>query len=496
MKKYNILILLAFVGIGFTSCKKYLDINRSPNTVTTIKPDLLFNYALVTYGTNKSGGDYYVPLILAVQTQSDGGAFGWAQGDAYDISPFSTGNTWSTLYVNGGLNLKLAIEISESSTPKNNAAAAQCKILLAQEMFDATMLFGDIPYSEAWQANTIPYPKFDKQQDVLNSLLSLLDEAIAQIPADNAAAIKGGDLLFGGDLTKWKRAAHLMKLRILMVMVDKDPTKAAAIGTLIQSGNLLQSASDNMKFPFGTAKGNQNLKFALLDNYQLFFADGRNSQFFAHSAILDPMKEHNDPRLPKYFDLPAGQTTYLGVEGGAVADETTATISTSKTALTAGQNAPIFAMNAPELILSYQEQLFFIAEAYARGLGVTANLATANQFYQQALEEACVYYGVARTTAHTWAAGMSLTSLTTAAAQIHLQQFIDLMDRPGDAFVNWRRSGGPNDDTRVPLLSVPTGSPAGHLFHRWPYPIAAEIAANPNAPKTSPQYFDKLWFEK
>lgn len=495
MKKIHILFFIAFAATSLTSCKKYLDINSSPNAVTTIRPELLFNYALVTYGTNRSGGDFYVPLILAAQTQSDGGTYGWAQGDAYDISTFSTGNTWTAIYVNGGQNLKLAIDISENSTPRNDAAAAQCKILLAQQIYTATMIWGDVPFSEAWQASTIPYPKFDSQKEVLESLVSLLDEAIAQIPASSASAITNGDLFYKGDLTKWKKAAYAMKLRILMAMVDKDPTKATAIASLAQSSNLLASGADNMKFPFGTAKGNQNLKFALLDNYQLYLEDGRNSQFFAHNSVLQPMIARSDPRLPKYFDLPEGSNTYLGVNGGQTANENIATISTSQSALPDGAASPLFAMNAPELVLSYQEQLFLLAEVYARGIGVSVDLAKANQFYQQALEEASVYYGVSRTDAHAWAISRSVNAVTDAVTEIHLQQFIDFMDRPFDAWVNWRRSGGPTDASRVPLLSVPEGAPAGNLFHRWPYPVTAELSANPNAPEQA-QYYDKLWFEK
>lgn len=494
MKKGTILIIL-LAGAFFTGCKKYLDINDNPNQVTTIKPDLLFNYAMVTYASNRSAGDFYMPLALAAQTQSDGGSYGWAAGDAYDVSTFSTGNMWTGVYVSAGQNLHLAYQMSEASTPVNSAAAAQCKILLAQAMYDCTMLFGDVPYTEAWQAETIPYPKFDSQKDVLESLLNLLDEAIGQIPSSNAAAIKDGDLIYKGDLTKWKKAATAMKLRILMAMVDKDPSKAAAIATLVQSGGLLASAEDNMKFPYGTTKGNQNPKFALLDNYSLYFADGRNSQFFAHNAILEPMVAQNDPRLPKYFDRPASQTAYIGVNGGETANATTATISTSKVALADGVNAPIFAMNAPELILSYQEQLFFLAEIYARGLGVTVDMTKANDYYQKALEEACVYYNVPRATASTWAKARSLSAMPDPVAEIHLQQFIDMMDRPSDAFVTWRRSGA-TDATKVPKLSIPEGSPAGNLFHRWPYPVSAELSANPSAPKTNPQYYEKLWFEQ
>lgn len=487
MKKTNLIYLLSILTLGvfFTSCKKYLDINSSPNSVTTIKPDLLFTFSAVTYATNRAGGDYYIPQALAAQTVSDGGSFGWAQGNAYDISVYSTGNTWTSIFVSGGNNLTLAYQKSEQSDPVNYAAAAQCKILLAQEIYDATTLWGDIPYSEAWQPDSIPYPHFDTQQQVLDSLLSLLDQAISEASQSDAEAITDGDLFYKGDMTKWTRAANLMKLRILMMMVDKDPSKADAIGQLVQSSDLMQSADDNFQFPFGTSKGNQNPKFEILDNYGLYFADGRNSQFFAHNAVLKPMLAQNDPRLSHYFDRPKGLTAFIGVNGGQTADTNTATISMQ-----------LYAADAPELIASYQEQLFFQAEAYARGLGVAKDLQKANEYYKEALVSACEYYGVSTKDAQDFADHKSLLTVADPVKEIHLQQWIDLMDRPNDAFTNWRRSGGPGDDSRVPRLSIPEGAPAGGLFHRWAYPNDAEINANINAPKDNPQYYDKLWFEK
>jgi len=488
MKKINLiysLVLLMACATGLTSCKKYLDVNTSPNSVTTVRPDLLFTYASVMYSADRAGGDFYISQAIAAQTVADGGAFGWDAGNAYDISVYSTSNVWTTLYVDGGVNLTLAIKTAETSDPVDDAAAAQCKILLAQEIYDATMLWGDVPFSQAWQPATIPYPKFDTQKEVLDSLLSLLDEAIAQIPATAGGGITDGDLFYHGDLDKWKRVAYAMKLRILMVMVDKDPSKAAAIGELVQGDDMLQSEDDNFQFPFGTTKGNQNPKFELIDGYSAYFADGRNAWFFAHNSELKPMLAQNDPRLPKYFDRPKGMSTYIGVNGGQTADENTATISMQ-----------IYAADAPELIYSYQEQLFFQAEAYARGLGVAADLNKADEYYKKALLNACEYYGVSETDAQTFVDSKSLLSVANPVNEIHLQQWIDLMDRPNDAFTNWRRSGGPDDNARIPRLSIPEGAPAGGLMHRWPYSNDAEIDPNVNAPKDNPQYYEKLWFEQ
>ena len=50
-----------------------------------------------------------------------------------------------------------------------------------------------------------------------------------------------------------------------MVMVDKDPSKAAAIGTLLQAGGIFASAADNLVFPYSTDPGNQNPKYELIE---------------------------------------------------------------------------------------------------------------------------------------------------------------------------------------------------------------------------------------
>ena len=61
-------------------------------------------------------------------------------------------------------------------------------------------VWGDIPYSEA--AKDVLLPKLDKQVDVHNALLALLDQAITNL---NAGGTGPGavDLVYGGDKAKW-----------------------------------------------------------------------------------------------------------------------------------------------------------------------------------------------------------------------------------------------------------------------------------------------------
>jgi len=116
----------------------------------------------------------------------------------------------------------------------------------------------------------------------------------------------------------------------------------------------------------------------------------------------------------------------------------------------------LFRKDAPELIYSCQEQLLLEAEAYARGLGVAQNLSKANELYKKGIREACAFYGVAEADIDTYVTGLpELTALTQEKAlyEIHMQQWIDLMDRPFEEFVQWRRSGTAGNE--VPTLQVP-----------------------------------------
>ena len=363
---------------------------------------------------------------------------------------------------------------------------AQCKIILAQHIYETTMIWGDIPFTEAW-VEGVKYPKFDSQEVVLNGVVSLLDEALNEINLDEPLAITDYDIFYKGDMQKWIRLAKSLKFRTLMTMVDKDPTKAEQIGKLISDGGMISSADDNLQFPYLQTAGNENPKYKILEKY----TNGINIMFFANNNVLKPMQERNDSRISRYFE-PGADGVYRGLDTRQAAEETD---DENADLLSSVISKYLFRKEAPELIYSYQEQLFFEAEAYVRGLGVTSNLVKANELYKKAIQTACDYYEAdpVKTTEFIDA----LDDLNTlepdrALYEIHIQQWIDLMDRPLEEFVQWRRSG--SNGNEVPVLTVPTEATSRELIRRWEY-SPEEMTANPNAPKESPKIWEKMWFD-
>lgn len=482
---YTIAVVLACTVLS--SCSDWLDINHSPNSAEKVEPGYLFNYVAVNWAGSRTGGDSYIPFSQSIQCQADGGDDYGGWGEAfYDISPYSIGNTWKHYYSVGGNNLQLAIKNAQEATPVNHNAIAQCKIVLAEHLYEATMIWGDVPFTEAW-VESIKYPKFDSQEVVLNGVISLLDEALNEIDANDPLAITDYDIYYKGDMQKWARLAKSLKFRTLMVMVDKDSTKAEQIGKLITDGGMVSSADDNFQFPYLETAGNENPKYKILEKY----TNGINIMFFANNSVFKPMQERNDSRISRYFE-PGIDGVYRGLDTREAAEETD---DENADLLSSVISEYLFRKDAPELIYSYQEQLFFEAEAYARGLGVTADLTKANELYKKAIKAACDFYEANATETTAFIDGLpDLNTLSSEQAlyEIHIQQWIDLMDRPLDEFVQWRRSGANGNE--VPTLTVPSEATSRELIRRWEY-SPEEMTSNPNAPKESPKIWEKMWFD-
>ncbi|SFC47944.1 Starch-binding associating with outer membrane [Parapedobacter composti] len=479
--KIKIIGLILTAAIA-QSCEKYLDINENPNAAERVDPDLLFSFATTSYINLRSSGDLYIPLALAGQSISSGGnnptGWGLVSEQQYDISPFSLGNAWSTYYVRGGNNLKQAIQIAENSEPVNSNAAAQSKVLLALIAYETATLYGDVPFTEAWNLD-ISYPKFDEQKTVLEGVIALCDNALGQFDEVSPLKISGAyDMFYGGDIARWKRLAKSIKFRTLMTMVDADPDKASQIAQIINEGGMVDSPEDNFLVPYETASGKRNPKYAINLQY-----NGGVNFFFGSSYVVDFMEAIDDPRLPKFFTKPEAADRYVGLVPGANGNnDEHVRISTE-----------LHAADAPEVVYNYQEQLFYEAEVYARGLGVAVDLIRANELFKSAIEESCVFYGVTRADAEAFVDRLpTYSNAADLIYQIHYHHWIDKMDRGIDAFTQWRRSGPEGEE--VPNLTLPVLAPQGGLFRRYEY-APNELNNNPNAPSQIIRYFEKTWFD-
>lgn len=491
MKKmtYKILIALTLAGsaTGLQSCGDWLDINKNEYAATEVDPGYLFTNASLNYSMKRCGADQFLTLMYAAQTASDQAQ--WFKyifgGEPYGIdAEYSSGNAWVGTYSSTGYNLQKAIGFAQERGNVN--AEAQCKILTANVFWETTMLFGDIPYTEAWKIEEIKQPKFDAQRDVLYDLIDLLDEALGQIDLTDPDAITKYDLYYGGKMEKWQRFAKSLKLKIYMYLANKEDV-GAKIKALIEEGDFLTSSADDCKFPFYDSPGNKNPNATFDDQNPGFLG----WMYFGTPEIVDPMNATNDPRRPHYF-YANDDGEYIGIasthEGSALEAATPEEITEARFNL-----EELFKADYPDVLCTYPEVMYYIAEAYARGLGVAKSLATADTYYKKGLEASCTNLGVKAADAKTFADGVpTLSSLGTDEKVIEAlaaQQRIEMMMRPLEAWAEQRRTGYPK--LKVPEMIEKLYT---ELISRWPYP-SRESLVNNNVPQVE-GIWTKMWFQK
>ncbi len=470
--------------VTMQSCGDWLDINTNELAATKVDPGYLFNYAAVNYSGTRMGGDQFMSIIWPAQVVSDGTY--WYEGeDMYNISTYSTGNTWVSTYSSVGNNLKKAIEMAQGINDAN--AVAQCEILFAISVWGSSMIFGDIPYTEAWMIETIKTPKFDSQKDILYALIGVIDGAIGKIDTSKKSSISDFDIYYKGDMAKWLKLAKSVKLRLLLYLANHEDVKSQ-IKTLIVENAMLASNADSFAFPYFDTPGNYNPNYGLYLKYPSIMPPC----YAANPSILDPMLAVNDPRIPFYFNpTEADDKVYAAIPAGENYFDP------SKKWITADEKLKVSLLkldyyckkDTPDILFSYSELEQYIAETYVRGLGVTKDKATANTHYRNAIEASCIRTGVKEADAATFVAGLkSLADMTdTEAIQaIANQQRIDMMIRPLEAWANQRRTG-------YPVLTVPVNHNYPDVLNRWPY-ATRETLVNGNAPKIE-GVWTKMWFQ-
>src|SRR5690606_5933223 len=76
-----------------------------------------------------------------------------------------------------------------------------------------TDIYGDIPYFDALQGAENFSTKYDRQEAIYTDLLKELTEANDQISLD-AGSYGTADLIYNGDMDKWKKFCNSLKLRV------------------------------------------------------------------------------------------------------------------------------------------------------------------------------------------------------------------------------------------------------------------------------------------
>jgi hypothetical protein len=286
----------ALMSILIVSCDKgFEELNVNPNAATKAEADYLFTKAQLS-----SARFDYLALGGAMQHMSNYN-IGQAQGDKY------VGNTgWQTNLFEGFYTSE-CIEIQEvirtvSSNPELINKLAASRIWRAYVFHRVTDMYGDIPYLEAGKGSSdkVYKPKYDKQADIYKDMLKELDEAIASFNTAKPT-FSAADLMYNGDIPKWKKFAYSLMLRLGMRLSKVDPALAETWVKKAIAGGVIVNDSDiaAIKFVEGAQITNRNPIAQTLVDYDYGTPQAVDNRLGGKLAktLIDYLKNTKDPRL-------------------------------------------------------------------------------------------------------------------------------------------------------------------------------------------------------
>lgn len=471
--------------LAFAACDDQLDINDDPLAATQVDANLLFPEVLVNFSNIRESEldarigsivDYYEPAN-GLQVLGD-----YQQGLLSNT--FLMGNVWGNIYTNVLKNVTLLERTASEAEPgTQNNILAQGKLTKVLAYWQATMLWGEVPYLQAVDFETA-LPTFDDQEVILRGLVGEIDESLALID-DTSAKIENGDLIYGGDMELWERFANSLKLKILMQIANVDPGSVSSQIAEVVNQPLIEENSQNAQLNYLDAPGNFNPFWSILNN----FAGGINPTWYIAGEVpFNLLQELDDPRLSSFYDEGADGDENVGT--GMFFPPAASGSYPSAASDRAIMSLKVIRPDRPDTYLIAAETQLLKAEAILRGFASGDAQAAFEAGVRAAFDEFDLTAGeIAEDAEDAYVASLgSLSALSEADAltAIREQLYLANFQRLPDAWAEWRR-------TKVPTITPPTNSSVTGVVRRFFYP-PDEVGANPNAPVSQP-VDTPMWYE-
>ncbi len=467
---------LVLLASSLSSCDDKLDeINKNPNATENPSPAYLLT------GSLKHGADLYWGADVNFDTEllfvQHWASIQYTETDRYDIANTNPNITtlWNTGYATLITDLNTILSLPDEEVNQNyKGIALALRSWVFQLLTDA---YGDIPYQEVGQSVT---PVYDAQKDVYAGLLNDLSEAQSLLGPGGGEV--EGDVVYDGDIEKWKKFVNSLKLRIALRIADReeDLARQTISAVVADPSGLIGSNEEIFRFVYSSSPQHnpQAAWFETRDDYRV------------SKSMVDQLLALADPRLPVYARLPSDASVgrYVGVPNG-LSNSDANNLGFAKTS----RPGTFFLTDvSPAVIFSQAEVLFGLAEAAARGfIG-----GDAETYYNQAIVASFNQFGITGTTVvngYLDQPGVKYDA-SNYRKSIGIQKWIAFFGQGHDAFAEWRRLDYPV------LTAGPATVLEGKIPSRLLYP-GTEQSLNGKNYQAAVQrqgadlFTTKLWFD-
>lgn len=296
--KNSFIFVLTLVFTIVVSCKDLTELNINPNDIAPEVADVNLLLPTIITGLGQKVQSLGFGNIAGVMqhTQKDG----WSGGhNSYEWD--NSSNSWAGYYSI----LRNADEYYTKAIANEYEFHQGVGLILKANTFALiTDLWGDAPYTDALKAEQgadFFKPVFDSQQDIYHKILSDLETAntlLSKSPSDYKNINSTQDILYNGDVTKWRKLANSLALRYYMRLSVKEPDYAEE--------GIKKITSDSEKYPLITISSDDaNIGYigsSSSDSWPTntvfdVSPSGSYMRIKLCSTLVETLQSLNDPRL-------------------------------------------------------------------------------------------------------------------------------------------------------------------------------------------------------
>lgn len=482
MKKNFRYIFLLLSILGMTACDEgFDDLNINKTAATSVNPVFSLNNAVINASFVAATVQYEIGIVQQMISPNSGVLTG---ANFNQDNRDATQASWQRFY---RTTIRYAVDVIQETKdqPTRSNLYNMARIWKALSMMVMTDTYGDIPYFEAGKGYTdqILLPKYDSQQSIYADIIKELTEAGAAL--DAAKTVETADVLYGGNITQWKKLANSLLLRAGMRLVKVDATLAQSTVQKALQGALIDANADNCVI-------RHDANYVNGPGQMLNSTEANN--FYLAKPFADHLKNTNDPRLGsiavRYVGAKSGpeQTAAkanidpsvqvgmpLGFDNSGIVAEATKAGLASFYDFSQVDRTRMVKNTAPMFLVTAAQTQLLLAEAIQRGWG-TGNVA---QTYQKAvrlhMEQMALYDARSAIASSAIDAYLSANPFDASKAleQINTQYWIASFLNGPEAFANFRRSGFP----ALAPNPFPGKAIKGSFIRRLTYPNS-EISVN------------------
>ncbi len=369
------------------------DINVNPNTPNSILESENGNdvdpsvFLVPMLWSTVDGFDYLAWNVIPAVCEYHGKTKSLSQGNRHKSwHAFDDSGFWVPMYsaIRVVKNLRQAAIQAEDTRYEAIADIWECYTFSM-----LTNLYGDVPYFDPISDDPPLLSQYDSQSEIYPAILQKLKEAGEKLNRQDVPIDPSSDLIFGGDILKWKKFSNTLRVRLAMYMSLADYGGASSILSEIvedpEAYPIMESNDDNAAFQndpierpsvlFDISKG--KIEEAPFSN--VFIERFISLKDPRLPIIAKPVRQvHTDP---DHYVLPSnpGPVKYAGHLYGITTDNAHAALWNGGFPFASAlgdffrkedaTGLPLLeSASTPTLIALYAEQEFFLAEAVEKGM--------------------------------------------------------------------------------------------------------------------------------